>query len=203
MRKGGKKKEDVFLVALEIILVVCVIGLISDSLPSSGNLLTGQATTQTTTSQVTIQNYLSISSSSNLSAGVDFGTINSLPVTNQNATNNYNSSNNTEYSIAVSTDSNTNVDFCIHASELNTTGGDVIGLGNYSWEDDSVNNLTAPATYGQANLNTSTYAVGSTGVTPGNDNYYRFWLNITVAQPPGTYNNTLFFKGVPTGDGCN
>ena len=137
--------------------------------------------------------------SNNLSSGINFGTINSLPAIQLNATDNY-IGNITGYSIDVSNDSNVNADFCIKADNLNTSAGDEIGLGNYTWEDDTVNNLTQPATFGTSF--TQSYVVGTTNVAPAASNYYRLWLNISASQAPGTYNNTVSFQGVPNGDPC-
>jgi hypothetical protein len=195
MMKVERKIENIILGVLGIMILASVIGLLG---PSAG--ITGHAV-QTTPSQVVIQAYLAIALSNNLSYAIDFGTINTLPTYWQNGTANYNASNQTEYYVSVSFDSNVNADFCVKADgPLNTTGGDYIGLGNYTWEDDLANNFTNPAPYGQA-MNIS-YITGTTGVTPSSDNYYRFWLNVSAGQAAGTYNNTVYFQGVPTGNSC-
>jgi len=193
-----KKKEDIILIFAIVVLLTATGGLI---LEEAG--ITGMDVVSTS-SQVAIQGYYAISASNGLSGGIDFGNVNTLPSYHTNATYNYNSSNNdkTEYYITVSSASNVNVDFCVKANtDLRTSGGDVIGLGNFTWEDDTTDSATVPAVYGSS-LTTS-YITGSTGIIPGNDNYYRFWLNISASQAVGTYNNTVYFQGVQQGTSCN
>jgi len=193
-----KKKEDIILITAFAVLLLATGGLV---LEEAG--ITGMDVVNTS-SQVAIQGYYAISASDALSGGIDFGNVNSLPAYHVNATHNYNSTNDnkTEYYITVSSASNVNVDFCVKAnSDLRTSGGDVIGLGNFTWEDDTTNSATVPAVYGSS-LTTS-YVTGSTAVAPGNDNYYRFWLNISASQAVGTYNNTVHFQGVQQGTSCS
>jgi hypothetical protein len=161
---------------------------------------TGAATSQSTSSQVVIQSYFSISLSGNLSEGVDFGAVTSLPATDLNATGNYNVTGNLSvYFITVSADSNGNVDFCIKADNLNTSAGDEIGLANYTWSNSTSNDISnPPGSSGSAELTTS-YVQGST-VAPSGNIYYRFWLDIPSGQGAGTYNNTVYFKGKTTGE---
>lgn len=162
----------------------------------------GAAVSQTTPSDATVGAYFAIASSDNLTQGITFESIVSLPATDVNATANYNNSNQTGYFVTVSSDSNVNVDFCFKAdSAFNTEGGDEIGLGNWTYSQNATNNLTIP------NLNAAVeirlnYSNGTTGVSPSNSNYYRFWLDIPAAQAAGTYNNTVTFKAVQTGNSC-
>ncbi len=196
------ERGRLFVSLLVIVLVVSFGGLISNLFYKLS--ITGAVTVQNVTSRVVIENYFSISASNNLSSGIDFGTIQQLPTDDANGTGNYNwtdSNNRTEYSIAVSTDSNVNVDFCIKANgNLNTSGGQEILLGNETWNDSITNNYTHPNLPGTSF--TTSYVKGSTNVAPGNSNYYRFWLDIPAATQAGTYNNTVSFKGVQTGSSC-
>src|SRR3989338_9335280 len=156
----------------------------------------GAAVSQTTPSDATVGAYFAIASSDNLTQGITFESIVSLPATDVNATANYNNSNQTGYFVTVSSDSNVNVDFCFKAdSAFNTEGGDESGLGNWTYDDSQVNNLTSPALISQKEINTS-YVKGESNLFPGNSNYYRFWLDIPAAQAAGTYNNTVTFKAV-------
>jgi hypothetical protein len=158
-------------------------------------------------SEAQVMKYISISMSGNLSAGIEFGTITVIPVTSVNATKNYNSTvnenwhNETLYWINVSSDSSVNADLCVKADPLTTSGLDEIGLGNYTWADNVTNNETWPS-IGDAEGMTTSYVMGSANITPGNNNYYRFWLSVPGGQPAGTYNNTVYFKAVEEGIGC-
>lgn len=157
---------------------------------------TGHVTSDSTTSEVTISQYFSISLSGNLSNGIDFGTQNSTVATDVNATQNFNASLNTSYFIAVSSDSNTDVNFSISGDgPLNTTGGDEIGLGNETYAfSTGANNVTNPSISGETSLTTSPVAAGG-DIAPGFNVYYRFWLDIPSGTPVGTYNNTINFNG--------
>jgi hypothetical protein len=165
------------------------------------------SSTENVYSEAQIMKYISISMSGNLSAGIEFGTITILPATSVNASRNYNSTvnmswhNETLYWINVSSDSSVNADLCVKADPLTTSGLDEIGLGNYTWADNLTNNESWPSisTAGQM---ATTYVMGSSNVTPGTLNYYRFWLSVPGGQPAGTYNNTVYFKAVEEGIGC-
>jgi len=203
MRK--KLGEDLILSGSLIMFIVGAIGLISTT---TGFKITGMATSGTTISNVTIQAYFSISLSGNLSEGISFGTITQLPSVDVNATKNFNSTvnpnwgNETLYWITVSNDSNTVVDFCVAASKMNTSGGDEIGLGNYTWNDSVNNNMNEPSILPGNQTAMSeypTYTAGVQDVPIGGNVYYRFLLDIPSGQPTGTYNNTIYFKGKSSG----
>jgi hypothetical protein len=199
------KTENVALLFLVGILVLSVGGLIYN-FSSVGKLKTTISgyDIQTATSQVVISSYLSLSKSTNMSSGgIDFGTITSLPITNRNATANYNSSSGSEYYITISPDTNVNVDFCIKASKLNTSGGSEINLLNYKWSNSSgvTSTLGSPSLASVASF-TENYVNSTLNLAPGNSSYYRFWLNVSSGQAPGTYNNVVYFQGVQTGASC-
>jgi hypothetical protein len=171
---------------------------------SNVNAITGRATEAITTSNVTIQKYLAFEPSTQLDAGIVFEDIVELPTTDDNATHNYDgASNATQYYLNVSDDSNTAVDFCIMANTgLSTSGGDIIGLGNetYSTNVTTSNNET-PSIANQVSMNTA-YEKAVNSVSPGNLSYWRFYLDVPVAQASGDYNNTVYFKGVTETYGC-
>ena len=199
--------ENKILGLLAAIFVVLIIGTISTFMPQL-QITGAQTYTQSTESEAIIQYYISISSSGNLSDGISFGTITTLPATDVNATKNYNSTindswyNETLYWIAVSSDSNTPVDLCLKGDAFNTSGGAYIDLTNYNWSDNVTNNVTWPSLSGSNNLTNESYLKGSTNVAAGENNSYRFWLSVPAAQEAGTYNNTLYFKAVQTGQAC-
>jgi len=172
---------------------------------------TGYVTEITTISNVSITTYFSISMSGNLSDGIQFGEVSSLPATNVNASHNYDGANTTEdsngteqgtrYWMNVSVDSNTAVDFCIKADALNTSESDVIGLANETFYNNTITNSTHPSFASEVGLTTS-YDEAGFNVAQGIANYYRFWLDVPAATATGTYNNTVSFKGVATATGC-
>jgi hypothetical protein len=179
---------------------------------NQGAKTTGYATQQTTASNVTINVYFAIDLSTNLSDGIRFGNISSLPATNQNATHNYDGLNttvggatanqSTSMWVNVSTDSNTNVDLCVSANDnLKTSGGDQILVGNETYYNHTATNVTHPS-LGQEVAMTTTATKAGPNVSIGSNHYYRFWLDVPAGTASGTFNNTITFKGVATGGSC-
>lgn len=200
------ERDNIFLAVFGVIFLFSVImlagGGASDSI-SLGKGITGYATEGSTTSNVTISKYLSISMSTNLTSGITFGSVESLPAVNLNATHNNDSvSSGTSLFVNVSQDSNTNVDFCIKANAaMQSASLDTIGLGNESYANATSTNVSIPALAGEVSLTTGYISAGA-NVTIGTPVYYRFWLDIPSGTPSGTYNNTVDFKGVETGVAC-
>ena len=168
----------------------------------NSTLITGYSS-YNITSNVTLDKFLSVDFSSDLSDGIFFGSIASFPSLNTNATKNYNASNNgTTYYVNVSTDSNTNVDFCIKADgNMVSLANDVILLANESYSNSTFTNSSIPLLSNELSFTTS-YVKSGDNVLIGSANYYRFWLDIPTAQPSGDYNNTIYFKAVSTGNNC-
>lgn len=201
---ANKKVVDILLIVLVVLLVVSVAGLLSTT---GHDNITGAVTADQTESRVTIYAFFSIALSDNLSAGIEFGNITSLPAVDINATHNYNESfpttNGTLYFVSVSPDSNSDVDFCIRADDdLKNPGSDAIGLGNYTYNWTTTGNLSnqtlPPGPLNSAAFTTS-YVDSEQDVGPGNSTFYRFWLDIPSNQEVGTYNNTILFLGKTTG----
>ncbi len=201
---------DRLTVVLSLALIVAVFGWASSTFTLI-QTTTGAVTTYVSPeSQVTIQKYFSINASGNLSAGIDFGIIDTLPTANQNATLNWNDTsypaendgNETLYFLTVETDSNTPVDFCITATEFNTSGGVEIEIGNYTFSDSEWNNITYPGPIDELTMSTSSYVAGETGIAVGSSDYFRFWLDVPATQSTGTYNNTITILGTSTGVPC-
>jgi len=165
--------------------------------------LTGHATESTTTSNVSIQKYLSIALCTNLSTGILFGDVATLPATNINATHNYDgTATGSTFCVNVSTDSNTAIDLCSKANgHLTSPALDVIGLANETYSNSTTTDATLPALGSDVSLTTS-YVKSGDAIAAGGLNYYRFWLDIVAAQPSGDYNNTVYFKGVTTTLDC-
>ena len=169
---------------------------------------TGYATETSTTSNVTISTYFAIELSANLSNGIEFGTVSTLPATNQNATDNHNGANTTQNGtgasmwVNVSTDSNSALDFCVKAdAALQTSGGASIGVGNESYHNSTQTNVSLPD-YNNEVAYTTSYVKAGFNTSIGGRNFYRFWLDVPAATTAGNYNNTVSFKGVATGGSC-
>lgn len=184
-----------------IILLVVSLGLLFVSNVSS---ITGHATESSTTSQVTIRQYLAINPSANLTAGIIFEDIETLPMINDNATANYAGPNSGSlYYINISTDSNTNVTFCIKASgNLLNPALDAIGLGNETYASNvTTSDLNTPDVLNEIPF-TASYVESSTNIGIGQASYWRFWLDVPAGQATGTYNNTVSFKAINLGASC-
>lgn len=198
----SSKKFSIYNLILILIIVSCLILLILQNFNGTGNSIfyfTGYATEYSTTSNVSIQKYLSIALCSNLSEGISFGSVSTLPATDINGTHNYDgTSTETTYCINVSSDGNTPIDFCTKANaDLASDALDVILLGNESYANATSTNVTIPTLTSQVAL-TTTYVKAGNNISVGGINYYRFWLDIPAAQPSGDYNNSVYFKGVQT-----
>jgi hypothetical protein len=183
---------------LGFLIFVCLILFLINNLSISG--LVSESSTP---SNVTVQKSLAIDFSTNLSDGILFGTVNVLPATNINASHNYdNIDNGSSFYAIVSEDSNVNVDFCIKANgNLTSSDLDVLGLGNETYSFYNSTNSTHPDLDLETSLTTS-YVKSGEDIKIGENNYYRFWLDIPGAQPSGDYTNLVYFKGIQTGSSC-
>ena len=194
----SSKKIGFLEIFLLLIILICIFLIILQNF-----VITGKASEYSTPSNVSIAKALSISFSNNLSEGIIFGTIASLPAINQNATHNYDGGSNwTSLYIQVSPDGNTNVDFCTRANTpLTNPAADIIGVGNETYSNSTMTNSSLPALSSETSL-TLSYVKSGANVSTGGANYYRFWLDVPIAQPSGDYNNTVSFKGVQIGSIC-
>ena len=193
------KKINFYNLVLVFVILICLVLLV---LQSSG-VISGNAIEFPISSNVSINKYLAISFSTNLSEGILFGDVAVLPASKINASHNYDGVNNsTSIYITVSDDGNTAVDFCTKADRpLTSAASDEIGLGNETYSNSSSSNLSIPDLAGNVSL-TLNYTKSGNDVALGEINYYRFWLDVPAAQPSGDYNNSVSFKGVQTGVGC-
>jgi len=195
------KGDGLVLVLLVLVSLFSIVMIFNQSIKT-----TGFATTETTVSNVTISKYLSITMSTNLSKGIFFGTVNSLPAVNINASGNNNSLStgaNSTFFINVSTDSNTNVDFCLKAISnlIDSAGGNMLNVGNESYSNSTTTNETLPAVGKEVIFTTSGIKAGI-NITAGNVTYYRFYLDVPTGTPSGIYNNTISFEGVEVLGAC-
>lgn len=190
---------------LETILAVVVVVSLFMLFLENSSAITGHASEGSTVSNVTITRFLSIDFSDGIQEGIQFGNVTELPATDINASHNYDgASSGSQYYINVSTDSNTAVDFCIRASSpLTNPGTATIPLENETYYVVNYTNATDPNVLSQVPLTLSYYKpTTASGVDIGNSTYWRFWLDVPVAQETGTYNNTIMFKGVAESVTC-
>ncbi len=196
------KKDSVMIGVFSLLFLLSASMILVENF--SNNQVTGYATTGTTVSNVTISKYLSVSMSENLSEGILFGTVNSLPANNQNSTHNHDgaSSGSTMF-LNVSSDSNTPVDFCIKANDdlTDSEGGNILAIANESYHFSLTTDVSNPDLSSEVSLTTD-YVKAGQDVAVGDSMYYRFWLDIPAATASGTYNNTINFKGVQNGTAC-
>jgi parallel beta-helix repeat protein len=170
--------------------------------------------TQSKSIYLTLQSYISVEISQNLSIGILFtnrtgsalNTQYNVEINNwNNGTWNYNSANGqTEYWIKnTGTDPE---DFCINAtSALSCTGGacsgQTIPINNVSFNNATSNDVNNPSYDTSKRLNTNYVKVGY-GITPDASIYLRFWLFVPTNKPSGTYNTTFAVRAVTAGSSC-
>ena len=136
-----------------------------------------------------------------------FVSFSSLPAIYQNATWDYyynGTRNVTRYCVNISTDSNTAVDMCLGASDhLKTAANDQILIGNETYTNSSgaTDQHYPNASYMSRSLST-TSSLSASNIPIGGLAYYRFYLNVSVAQAVGEYNNTITFQGKNSGTAC-
>lgn len=149
---------------------------------------------KSTTSNVTVNIYVSISLTTDFGDGLMFSTLD--PSTEDN---NATTCNDLGCNISVSGDTNVGVDIVMKANTNLTRGAelDFISYYNYTWNTtDGTALQLKPGNY----LNISEYdyrtdykvgdSVAASGVRS-----WQAWLDIPVSQSAGTYNNTLYFCG--------
>lgn len=188
-----KKRWFIFL-AIVCFSLILTIGLYYSS-------LTGKTVDLDTNSTVTIANYYAISLSDDLSNGIDFGSVTQLPTIKQNATKNNLSNGPPGYFITVSSDSNVNVSLCLNGTQMENVNGVKLTYPSYVWNDSLTGSASSPNFPG-IQLSNNLTDTSTPTIAPGVNNYFRFWLDVNSSTPPGTYNNSILFKAVKTGDTC-
>ena len=183
-----------------ILVIVLIISLLLLGFESIG-ALTGKATVSTP-SEVSVISFIAMTFSTDLQDGIVFEEINFLPAENVSADKNYNSTNETEYYVLVSSNSNSEMDLCIRAGgDLLNPSLDAIGIGNETYSHSLLSNVSLPSLSEDTSL-TLSYVPSGNNIPLGGKNNLRFWLDVPAGQAPGTYNNSIYFKGMRSGDGC-
>lgn len=192
----GKRFVNTILI---IVLLVALVMLFFENTSA----ITGRATSANTISNVSISAYLAINMGVNLSSGIYFGNISSLPAVDLNGTHNYDGLiNDTTYWIEVHSDSNTDVDFCLKANDNMSNGvGGEIPLVNETYWMTNTTTATLPDLSDAISM-TTTFDKRSPPIGVGSLAYWRFWLDIPGGTETGVFNNTVSFRGVNTGTPC-
>jgi parallel beta-helix repeat protein len=122
--------------------------------------------------------------------------VTSLPVDDLDADAN-NGLDETGYYVNISA-TNTKVDLYLKADgDLNTDGGDTLGLGNETYSYNITNNTVPRA----ANYTMTTgYVLVGSGLNDGDTVFLKFYLDVGATQPPGLYYNNVDFKAVRYGE---
>ena len=197
-----KRKLSTYNIIL-IVVIVLSLGLI---FVENASAITGHSITQDTFSNVTISAYYAVDWSTNLTTGIIFEPIYTLPVSDDNATGNWvnpPTDNSSDYWANVSDDGNLEVNFCLRANGAMQNGvGDSIGLGNESYAGNvTSSNFTSPSVDDEISFTTS-YVEATSNIYPGNVTYWRFWLDVPVGQAVGDYSNTVQFKAIADPEVC-
>ncbi len=184
-----KTYEKIFGSLLGVFVAIALVMVGFSTMPSAN---AADSSEVNTSSSATVSYYVAIGMSTDMTVGINFGSLEPM-TSNNNASNNTANGGNTTYYISISSDSNTNVNISIKDDAPLTNGAYTIPNANYTW-DSAVNNASAPALAGTAL--TTNYVLTNSSVVPGDSVYYRFWLDIPTSQQPGTYTNTIYFQGV-------
>jgi len=141
---------------------------------------------------------ISISLSTNLSTSISWD-IQALPAINQSAGgNNDDNTNITTYFINISAQE-TNVDLYIQAnSDLLSSGGDIIGLGNETYSYNTTNSSVPSLSKFSITTNYADNKIGN-NLPDGSSIYLKFFLSAPSGQAAASYNNSLSFKAVEFG----
>jgi len=153
--------------------------------------LSGFATTATSSviGAANISSYYAVSMSTDLTNDITFSSLIHNTNDNSASSNNYGSSA-SGYYLTLDADSNTATKTCIKGA--NFYGPERLGLGNLTWNSSTSSSSTVPATPGTAM--TTSYVTSQTSISPGDKDYYRFWMDVPSGQTAGSYNTTVTFK---------
>jgi hypothetical protein len=208
------KNTSIALWVLIVILGILVFGYLSSVGVFEKVRKTGQATQDKAETIADIAIYFEIELSDNLTnPGIEFD-INRLPTLTDpgdNATLNYDASDQTLYWVQNIVSSNTPVDLCIRANNTLIEQNNPnyrIGIGNYTWANSSNNNINEPSRSNYVRFQNSSESSGdewwdgSYAVPIGSNQYFRFFLNVSDAQEAGIYRTWVEFKAIPDENSC-
>lgn len=148
--------------------------------------------TQTTSSNVTVNTYMAIALTTDLAAGVQFGSLEQDTTDTASTT-----CASLACNVTVSADSNAAADLKIKDDVPLTKGGDTIPNTGYTWNASAT---VQPIVTGSTAITTS-YAEFATNVAHDGTGLrvIQFWVDIPAGQNAGFYENVLSFCGEETG----
>lgn len=167
---------------------------------SIGGVNAATSDTKTTPSNVTINQWVEISLSTELGNGVLFGTLDP-DTTDNDATQNNETSGETYYYVEAGAANNVNIDNCIKNDQSLTKGSDTIDNGNYTYNWTATTDDSVPG-HSNTSITTAYVKTQHTDIAAGAKSYSRFWLDVPAEQSAGIYNNTISIKGIQTGQSC-
>lgn len=160
--------------------------------------LTGLATSVEvdTDSRVEVQSWLAASFSVTT---IQYGGSLIAGTVDNNASLNYaGAASSTGYYLTLDEDSNVNAKTCIKGTAI--SGPTTLALGNATWNSSTSSGATIPATPGDEM--TTSYATSQTSISPGDKDYYRFWMDVPSGQTPGDYETNITVNAVVAGSSC-
>lgn len=171
-------------------------------------LFAAQTQESTTEMNASVNEYVSITASANLTAGIVFPKSNP-GIINVEASGN-NGTSNTKLNIQVDSSTNDNIAFKDKASADLTSGGDTIVIGNVTndvnttidgsnMNDGETTASKLATTYGPIGDDTND-PCGA--VSPGSYCYMEYFLDIPTAQAPGDYTTTYYYCGETSTGTC-
>jgi len=189
-----EKIDKAFLVVL-FISILAVLILISPTIKSASYQ------EKTTPSNTTVSVFVEITLSDNLTAGILFGSVEQNSNDN-NASGNYGEDNTTQFTVTAGAANSVNIDLCIKDNmALDKSPGVNIPNTGYTYNFTSTTDVDNPTLPGKA-ITTSYVTTQHANIAAGVRSYSRFWLDVPAAQVAGTYSNTVYIKGIETGQSC-
>jgi len=156
----------------------------------SYNALSAEYQTGTTTMDVTVRGYVSISVSTNITSGITFST-QDPGTTDNNASNNNFWNPGTGYNLTVDASSTVNINFTHASNRTNlTTGTYYLGIGNVTYNSNSTarGGINLADASGSEALSTSWDDLETCDNLADDGNcWLAYFLDVPAAQEPGSY----------------
>lgn len=172
------------------------------------------ATTESSTvSNATVAVTIGFTFSSNMTAGILYGSVNAGSNDNNASGNNNQNwsdvgctgSNCTAYWINFDSANNIGSDTCIKDNANLTVSGGSTTIPNSGYTYDmniTANGSNMNSATGSTAITNAYVLAGSTNINATQNQTMQFYLDVPASQPAGTYNNTISIKIVQTGAGC-
>jgi hypothetical protein len=190
----NKSKKTDCLIYFAVILMIAFLVLL---IPTGK---TGPTDEKSTPSNATVSVFVEVTLSSDLAAGISFGNV------DQNSNDNNATANNftlgaSGYIVTAGAANSVNIDLCIKDSVALTKTPDTIPNTGYTYNFTATTNASTPDLPGTV-ITTDYVKTQHTNIAANGKSYSRFWLDIPAVQTAGTYNNTVYIKGIETGGSC-